>query len=795
MEGQARRTREAFLAVYHERKVRAAAPGAGPGEWVNEYPPYVEDVEARGGYTPVADLDPARPFAVHLGIRRFGRGRELYYRYRFITWDLDAKTVSAERAATDADFLTRLLRAEGIEPVPTASGAPGGIHLWTGCTETVHADVVHRINEASLRLCPSLDVSPLSNPKQGLIRPPGAPHRNGGYSTLTDHTPAEAAHLLGAGSPPAEAFERLAVRLEALAAALPPAEPAVSEGTQGPPRVPALPAQRRAADDENRVPPSILARGPRVRSVVQDPEGRPRLDVPWRPLGARTLRALRHRPDRLQDHSALKHAPARGMALAGWTQAEGLTVVRDEEAAPALEWLRSERQADGSRRPRSAQETEALWARVWWLAVEDAARMPRRPQDDGRPDPESDEVHGAVADLFARMEAAGPARWLRQSGPADAAVLHVLAWLMLTAGSLDVSANIRRVGTLAGYSGQTAAQALWRLHRDGWITFTAEAERRAGKARRVALATDHVCPDHAHHTCALYVVPGHTGSDRSGTPRRAAAAAAAAPLLTPTGLYDVLAHHQAGLWHDLGHHAARTLWALRTLRCATADQLMQATGYRLRTVLRHLHRLQGLGLVSRRNRRRGHALYAVTDRTLYEAGQATGSADRTAHLAVTARIDQAQHDWLAAEEEYRSRPYKDRPRRPGPDQAVIPGMDPRGRAYPRDEDGRPDHGRARRIEAERIDAAGLMTHAQSLARSGALIDPAQLAAEPAATGGAAAPLGRRAVIASRYSCPHCHALPGDRCVIPSARGDRPAARWHAARRRRARALAEGQATG
>ncbi|MFJ8166533.1 hypothetical protein ACIRBY_37215 [Streptomyces sp. NPDC096136] len=791
LRGLAHDTLRAFLGIYHERRIRTAAPGAEPGEWLNVYPPRTEDAEACGGYTPLSGVDLDRPMAAHLGILRYGRRGRTYRRFRFMAFDLDAKTVSAAQVAADAELLTAALRAEGIEPVPADSGPTGGVHLWTGCAETVDPNTVYRINAAAKRLCPSLDPSPLGNVKDGLVRPPGAAHRSGGYSTLTRHTPAEAAHLLGAGSAPAEAFERLAVRLETLAAALPTPEPGPD---QTPPQLPPGAPPQTGADpyghDGRRVPPSIAARGPRVRPVVRDAAGCPRLDMPWRPLSARTLRSLHRSPRRREDHSALKHAAARGMAMSGWTQAEGLMAVRDQQATPALEWLRSERQSDGSRRPRSAQETETLWERVWWLAVEDASRMPRRPEDDGRQVTESDEVRTAVADLFARMQAAGAARWLRQSGPADCAVLLALAWLMLTSGSVDISANIRRVGVLAGYSGQTAAQALWRLHRDGWILFTEEAQRRAGKARRVTLATSHECPEHDLHRCAVYAVsPVHTGSDRTGTPPPPARPGFSAPP-SPAAVWDALTHYQAGLWHDLGHHAARTLWTLKALRTATLPRLVEATGYRPLTVLKHMSRLQSLQLVTARSRRRGETVYAATSRSLYEAGQETGSADRTAHLATTARIDQAQHEWWAAEEEFCSLPHDERPARVAPDQTVIPGMDPRGRAYPRDEDGRADHARARQIEAQRINATGLLARARELARTGALIDPAHLTPTAEATRSTAGPLGRRAAIASRYSCPHCHARPGDRCVIPSAAGDRPAARWHAARRRRAQAQAD-----
>ncbi|WP_438297910.1 hypothetical protein [Streptomyces sp. HUAS TT7] len=758
---EAHRTLRAFLAaVYPERRVRAAA--GEPGAWLNEYPPNTgEDAEMLGGYLPHRGMDMDRPVAVHLALKQWRRkGRP--HLFRFPTFDLDAKIVGPVQAAADAALLSEALRAEGIGPVPVASGSPGGIHLWTGCAELVDPSVVYRINDAAQRLCPSLDGSPLGNAKEGLVRPPGAAHRNGGYSALTAHTVGEAIRLLGPDSAPAAAFERLAVRLETMAAALPAVEEvAADEGDDqggavedsshgvsepGPVRTP----PRATGHGGRKVPPSIVARGQRVRSVVEDADGCPRLDMPWRPLGEKAVRGLRRQLGRRDDHSDMKHAPARSMALAGWTQAEALAVVRDAESSPALEWLRSERRADGTRRPRSKEETERLWARVWWLAVEDAARMPHRPEDDGHQD-EPDDVRRSLADLFARMQAAGTARWLRESGPADAAVLLALAWLMQLAGTLDVSAAVRRVGVLAGYTPQTASQALWRLQRDGWIVFTAEAERRAGRARRVTLAASHECPDHHRHRCAIYtptddVSPVHPGSDRSGTPRPPRP-----PYASLGSLRAVLTHQQAGVWHHLGHHCARTFWALKTLHRPRLADLMAATGYSRRTTVRHLHRLQALQLVTPGLARRGEPTYAVTGRSLYEAAQETGTADRTAQLATTARIDQAVHEWWSAEEAHRSLPYKERPERPGPDQLVFPGMDPRGRAYPRDVEGRPDHLRARLIEAQRIGAIGILMHAQELAATGQLIDPVHLSPTGATP---ARPGRRRTTVQARTDARH-----------------------------------------
>lgn len=769
------RTLARFLGELSPRaRVRAAA--GTPGDWRNVYPDTVA----------VAEVEPEQPVAMYL--TRTVRGG---WRYTLVVLDCDAKR-APEQAAADAELLADALRAEGIEPVPARSGPNGGRHVWAGCAEGVPVATVRRIARAARSLCPSVDLAPLMNPKAGAVRPPGAAHRHGGHSELTAHTIGQAVTALGSASAPAEAFERLAARLESMAAA---------RAVERPTRTAPARVDRRAVegdehqDQDGAVPPSIEQRGPIMRPVIADAAGCPQLAVPWRPLGERAMRGLRRKLTHRHDHSQQAHAPARSMALAGWTQADGLAVVRDAESSPALEWLRTERQPDGARAPRAEEDTARLWARVWWLAVQDAARMPRRPEDDGVRGART-EVETAVVDLVARMQAAGPARWGRESGPADAAILAALAWLMLTAGTTDVSANVRRLGVLAGYSRQTAALALWRLIRDGWLTVTAEAERRAGRARRVTLATEHQCPDHDGHRCAIYhptdhVSPVHTGSDR----RRNAAAPPCPPAVSidaPGYLRTLLIHQQADVWHSLGHHAARTLRAIQQVpQRPTLAHLLTSTGYGRRATLRHLHRLQALQLVTTGRPRRGEPTYAVTARPLYEAAQETRTAGRVAGLAVDARVDQAVSEWWSAEEEWSALPRqakRARGPRPGPDQIVIPGLAPGARAYPRRRDGRADHRRARQIEAQRIGATGLLAHAQQLAQAGQLIDPAHLSA----TGAEQPQPRRRAVLPARQQCTHCHAAPGEPCL--TWRGAR-AAGWHAARRAAAQPPAEAPTRG
>jgi len=397
-----------------------------------------------------------------------------------------------------------------------------------------------------------------------------------------------------------------------------------------------------------------------------------------------------------------------------------------------------------------------------------------------------DVVEEAVRDLLARMRSVDVEVWSRPGGPADERVLRAVALLMVDSGVLEVSADCRRVGVLSGYTAQTANEALKRLMRDGWLVEVDPADLSAGEARRVRLATAHACTGTKGHRCAPYaaaphfravsdaVVAGHYGSDR----RRNAAPPyrAHTPRTLPEYLGTLSTQAQAGLWHDTGHHLARTLDAVEEgAQPVIYDDLKTRAGYADSTLARHLRLLQNLGQVRLVRTSRG-ALTVVRapTRTLYEAARSLGKGneDRPAHLAVKARVEQARARWWTGEVTWSrlSRDAKRGQRRAHPSQTVLPGMDPTGRAYPRTRTGAPDHHRARVIETDRIDAPALLAHATQLAQAEALIDPPRILDTPVPISSrvargrtrAKAPGGSRVWL--RDPCPQCHAPGGEHCL-------------------------------
>src|SRR5205085_448987 len=116
--------------------------------------------------------------------------------------------------------LRRVLTAAGIAWVEAVSGPTGHRHLLTTWPKGLDAGAVRAVAVALRdRVAPDLDVTPLTNPKTGCIRPPGSPHRHGGRSEVAG-CPRTALRILRAGNS-AASFDRLGKLLDATAPVVP----------------------------------------------------------------------------------------------------------------------------------------------------------------------------------------------------------------------------------------------------------------------------------------------------------------------------------------------------------------------------------------------------------------------------------------------------------------------------------------------------------------------------------------------------------------------------------------------
>lgn len=379
---------------------------------------------------PITQGPPTEPWAVNL--------TDVAGDYRLLAFDFDAKdTHSQAKAAEDADNLSTLLKAQDIAHVVCQSGPTGGRHLWIALAEPVSQQLASDFTESVKLISSTLDPSPLANPATGCVRPPGAPHRLGGTSQVlhgdTDcltHPSVTTAQLTALAAQINQSHPSTGLTLERSTTVLPIDE---TGNVYLPGSKRALPASSAAA----------LAEGA--------------------PVGG--------------DASATLWRVLIGAAAARWHYKD---IAAHLEASLGMEHARTVRARHGSeaRRARPAHGTgspTAVLRSQWLKAVRHVAQTPRQIGDDPTFDPRAGILADVVALVQGRADTTG-GRWTQGGGPADRRILDVLCLLALQAISVDLEADTRRLGLLAGTGRETARTALLRLAADGWIKHTQEAE-------------------------------------------------------------------------------------------------------------------------------------------------------------------------------------------------------------------------------------------------------------------------------------------------------------------------------
>ncbi|KAF0957436.1 hypothetical protein MLGJGCBP_04714 [Rhodococcus sp. T7] len=251
----------------------------------------------------------------------------------------------------------------------------------------------------------------------GVVRPPGAPHRDGGRSVP---------HLAGA---------ELQQTLDR-----------VSRGTT-PEVVNWLLAQHPHV--ARATPPEEQRRRP--QRIIEDAAG-PRLDRPRRPLPHRTVALLATVPSKGADRSALAHTILLSMARAGHTLDDARAAVA---TAPGLIRLREDA-------ARGRDDTERQWSRALARAATftvSFSQAPREPIDD-----ELDDIEYALA--------SATAHWGRRGGASDERILHALTALARAARTRVLDIDCRRLGQTCALDASTVSRRLRVLAREGWVTLT-----------------------------------------------------------------------------------------------------------------------------------------------------------------------------------------------------------------------------------------------------------------------------------------------------------------------------------
>lgn len=391
------------------RTVRVATQRAADGTWENAY----------GVSTRLTEPAPDGPWAMYLADSR--------RRYRFLAFDFDTKYGAAERHARR---LTRILDVIGIENLIVRSqpGDGSGFHVWVALTELAPADTVRRIAVLAKQIFPSLDTAPLSNPATGCVRPPGAPHRRGGYSTVS-------AGDLTVLTDPATTLGQLAQLEDWL----------ISEGA-------ALPT------------PNV---GP-VKNVGTDDHGRLYLTGPRRVLSSRIQDLLTTPPE---DDTSL--TAARVLSGLAWARRRFEDVLPLAATSPAFEHFRSRPLADGTRAPRPDDQFLRHLASEWNRQVLFVAANPVGA--DGA-DPAFAQRCGDVAERVRTVQDRAdsmPGRWgadavssvarTRRGRLAHRLVLDAVCLFMVLAAREVVEVDTRRLAAVTGYGREWCRLALLSL--------------------------------------------------------------------------------------------------------------------------------------------------------------------------------------------------------------------------------------------------------------------------------------------------------------------------------------------
>lgn len=569
--------------------------------------------------------EPDRPWAVYLA--------DTEHRFRLLCFDLDAKTPGAAAAAArDAEVIVGLLRDAGLSSVVCQSGPAGGRHVWTALTESIDAETVATLGRLTRELCPTLDLSPLSNPVTGCVRPPGAPHRDGGHSTVLSGS-------LGTLTHPTGTADGVRTLVERLASLVNTAEPAHTLDPTRP-----LPLDEHAC---------LYLPGPR------------------RPLPAVSAAALRE-DAASGDASAVLWRILIGAASARWRHADIAALV---PTSPGLEHVRTSRDR-GQRLARSQGEASRLLRRQWDKAVKHVASSPRQIGDDPTFDARAAVIATHIRTTQGRADTAA-GRWTRGGGPADRRVLDVLCLLSLQALNASVEADTRRLALLAGIGRETARTALLRLSAEDWISQVNPADGPHGAVWQIG-------PRNAIHSS-----PGLARSQADPRPAGAGSAERISLLNQLSTRTRAAAHDAFTPGPGLGHLAGNT-YALTSTTPQHLDQLTSLLGGTRSQTARTLDRLAEAGILVQDSSGWRRPL---TD-TRSPAAARIGVEGRLAERARRYRLERELWAWWQAEETWMNAPRRTAPRRrPGYGQlSLIPesGTHAYG-PYPRRADGRADH--------------------------------------------------------------------------------------------------------
>ncbi len=261
-------------------------------------------------------------------------------------------------------------------------------------------------------------------------------------------------------------------------------------------------------------------------------------------------------------------ATALAAANAGWTERAWREVLHGSALS---DWAQLQHRKGGGRRARNPPDVEHRLTASWTKATRRAAERPAVA--------DAPSVRAELAALLAAADH-NPGTWRGAAGVTDRAVLAAVVDIAAAAATLTPSASTRQLSEAANISPATAAVALHRLRRHGWLRLEQPAAgTHAGTWRLLRPDTVQQPPPAVEH--ALEALPPRPVIPTGGSARA----------------HDTFTHTIHG---GLGRVAARIFDALDdgAYGGLTTGQLAALTGLHPRTITRHLTGLQATGLAT-----------------------------------------------------------------------------------------------------------------------------------------------------------------------------------------------------
>ncbi|WZU35626.1 hypothetical protein Rruber_05137 (plasmid) [Rhodococcus ruber] len=392
---------------------------------------------------------PECPFALPLA--------DAHGQFRLLAFDFD---IARGDAPAHAAAFAALLDYLGIPHLVCASSGidNGGRHIWIRLGKAAPPSVITEIARSARTAFPSLDISPLLNPRTGCVRAPGSRHSKATAArsqVLPSADPLAAVRAADRGIPSLHQTRLL----DDLRAMLP-----------APEDTPTAPRRRRRPLRPSR----IRHTAPTFHhgTVADDPRGRGLEGLPRtkRPLSPRIARLL---TDPLPSHVDRSFVAARilaGMIGAGWTLAD-IAHAAFTETLPGLEHFRTVRTPVGFL-PRPRHHTylarHVAYAADYVRTHPLATTTPSCASDKagtGRP------FARARQALLEVVDAADRAEFFH--GGTDAAarrlVFDGLVALMFEIGARTVALDVRRWADRIGSHRSTVCRYLAQLITAGWV--------------------------------------------------------------------------------------------------------------------------------------------------------------------------------------------------------------------------------------------------------------------------------------------------------------------------------------